>query len=206
MKDIKNLAGIVALILLLVGIGWLVMQNGSLSQEYANKQARIKTNYGDFVVSFFDNDAPKTVENFIRLSQEEKYNNSPFHRIIKGFMIQGGDFTNGDGTGGESIYGGPFEDELEQSAKSYKEGYKRGVIAMANRGPNTNGSQFFINLVDNNSVLSKNYTIFGQVSEGMEVVDKIADIPVLENAYGELSVPTERVIIEQVTIEERKDK
>ncbi|OGE84999.1 MAG: hypothetical protein A3J48_00640 [Candidatus Doudnabacteria bacterium RIFCSPHIGHO2_02_FULL_46_11] len=182
------------------------MQNGSLSQEYANKQARIKTNYGDFVVSFFDNDAPKTVENFIRLSQEEKYNNSPFHRIIKGFMIQGGDFTNGDGTGGESIYGGPFEDELEQSAKSYKEGYKRGVIAMANRGPNTNGSQFFINLVDNNSVLSKNYTIFGQVSEGMEVVDKIADIPVLENAYGELSVPTERVIIEQVTIEERKDK
>ena len=96
--------------------------------------------------------------------------NLTFHRVEPGFVVQGGD-PNGDGTGGYSIYGETFEDELNPDTESYKEGYE-GVLAMANRGPNTNGSQFFIMLADNES-LPKNYTIFGKVTKGMDVVKSI---------------------------------
>lgn len=99
------------------------------------------------------------------------YNGLTFHRVEPGFVIQGGD-PNGNGTGGYSIFGDTFEDELNPETDSYKAGYQEGVVAMANRGPNTNGSQFFIMLADN-TTLPKNYTIFGKVTKGIDVVKKI---------------------------------
>lgn len=132
----------------------------------------IRTPKGDIVLDLYPDDAPKTVQNFATHAKKGYYNGLTFHRVEPGFVIQGGD-PNGNGTGGYSIYGSTFEDELNPDTESYKAGYKEGVLAMANRGPNTNGSQFFIMLADNNS-LPKNYTIFGKVREGMDVVKKIA--------------------------------
>ena len=134
--------------------------------------ATIKTAKGDINVVLYPQDAPKTVENFATLAKYGYYNNLTFHRVEAGFVIQGGD-PNGNGTGGISIFGPTFEDELNASTSSYKAGYIEGVLAMANSGPNTNGSQFFIMLADNLS-LPKNYTIFGKVTSGMDVVRKIA--------------------------------
>lgn len=131
----------------------------------------IKTAKGDIEVEFYPDDAPKTVTNFATLAKNGFYDNLTFHRVEPGFVIQGGD-PKGDGTGGTSIYGSTFSDELKTTTKSYKAGYKEGVLAMANRGPNTNSSQFFIMLADNTS-LPKNYTIFGKVTSGMDVVKEI---------------------------------
>lgn len=131
----------------------------------------IHTAKGDIVIQFYPQDAPKTVMNFATLAKAGYYNNLTFHRVEPGFVIQGGD-PNGNGSGGISIYGPTFEDELNSSSSSYQAGYLEGVVAMANRGPNTNGSQFFIMLADNTS-LPKNYTIFGKVTSGMDVVKKI---------------------------------
>lgn len=133
--------------------------------------ATIHTVKGDITIELYPQDAPKTVMNFATLAKAGYYNNLTFHRVEPGFVIQGGD-PNGNGTGGESIFGPTFEDELNASTSSYKAGYLEGVVAMANRGPNTNGSQFFIMLADNTS-LPKNYTIFGKVTTGMDVVKKI---------------------------------
>ncbi len=131
----------------------------------------IHTAKGDIVLDLYPNDAPKTVQNFATHAKKGYYNGLIFHRVEPGFVIQGGD-PNGNGTGGYSIFGATFEDELNPNTDSYKEGYVEGVLAMANRGPNTNGSQFFIMLANNTS-LPKNYTIFGKVREGMDVVKKI---------------------------------
>lgn len=136
------------------------------------KMATIHTAKGDIEIEFYPKDAPKTVANFSTLAKKGYYNGLTFHRVEPGFVIQGGD-PNGNGSGGYSIYGPTFEDELNPDTDSYKEGYKEGVVAMANRGPNTNGSQFFIMLADNDS-LPKNYTIFGKVTKGLDVVHKIA--------------------------------
>ncbi len=208
------------MVLLLFGAGWLATKDNAnnmddqdsakanltyppqrLSPEYAGKVAKVRTTQGAFTISFFDNDAPKTVENFVRLAQAGKYNGTPFHRVIKGFMIQTGDFVNGNGTGGQSIFGETFADELYTGTASYQSGYKRGVVAMANAGPDTNGSQFFIMHAD--YPLPPNYTIFGQVIDGLDVIDKIANVPVLENIYGEASVPTQKIIIESMAIENK---
>ncbi|HEX7042016.1 MAG TPA: peptidylprolyl isomerase [Patescibacteria group bacterium] len=135
-------------------------------------QAAIHTEKGDIVIELYPKDAPKTVTNFATLAKKGYYDGLTFHRVEPGFVIQGGD-PNGDGTGGRSIYGDTFEDELDPNTPSYKIGYKEGVVAMANRGPNTNGSQFFIMLADNNT-LPHAYTIFGIVTSGMDVVKKIA--------------------------------
>ena len=132
----------------------------------------IHTAKGDIEFEAYPKDAPKTVANFSTLAKKGYYNGLTFHRVEPGFVIQGGD-PNGNGSGGYSIYGPTFEDELNPDTVSYKEGYKEGVVAMANRGPNTNGSQFFIMLADNDS-LPKNYTIFGKVTKGMDVVKQIA--------------------------------
>ena len=171
------------------------------NKSMQNKQAIVDTSMGKFTVEFFAADAPKAVENFIGLAEAGKYNGSPFHRVIKGFMIQGGDYTKGDGTGGATLRGSAFPDELNASAQSYKDGYKRGVVAMANAGPDTNGSQFFIMHAD--YALPHSYTIFGKVVEGMDVIDAIANVPVLENSFGEMSVPTQKVIIKEVTVVEK---
>lgn len=132
----------------------------------------IHTAKGDIELELYPNDAPKTVQNFATHAKKGYYNGITFHRVEPGFVIQGGD-PNGNGTGGYSIFGPTFEDELNPDTESYKTGYTEGTLAMANRGPNTNGSQFFIMLADN-TTLPKNYTIFGKVTKGMDVVKKIA--------------------------------
>lgn len=136
------------------------------------KMATIKTTKGDIELELYPLDAPKTVANFATHAKKGYYNGLTFHRVEPGFVIQGGD-PNGNGTGGYSIYGPTFEDELNPETPSYKAGYVEGVLAMANRGPNTNGSQFFIMLADNTS-LPHAYTIFGKVTKGMDIVKQIA--------------------------------
>jgi cyclophilin family peptidyl-prolyl cis-trans isomerase len=129
--------------------------------------ATIHTTVGDIEVQLFADDAPKAANNFVDLARKGFYDGVIFHRIVPGFVIQGGDPT-GTGTGGP---GYKFEDE------PFKGDYDRGTLAMANAGPNTNGSQFFICLADLGGRLPKNYTIFGRVTKGMDVVDKIAAGP-----------------------------
>ncbi len=129
---------------------------------------KINTNKGVITLELFADDAPKTVENFVTLAKKGFYNGVIFHRVISGFMIQGGDPT-GTGMGGP---GYKFADELDENTASYKKGYVRGTVAMANAGPNTNGSQFFI--MHKDYPLPNAYTIFGRVTAGMDVVDAIA--------------------------------
>jgi cyclophilin family peptidyl-prolyl cis-trans isomerase len=133
------------------------------AEEIEGKRIRISTAKGDIVFELFADTAPKTVSNFVYLTNKGYYGGLAFHRREEGFVIQGGD-PKGNGSGGP---GYTFEDELDDGYK-----YDRGIVAMANRGPDTNGSQFFIMLAD--YPLPKNYTIFGRVVEGMEVVDEIA--------------------------------
>jgi len=132
--------------------------------------AKINTNKGVITVGLYGKDAPKTVENFVTLTQKKFYNGVIFHRVIPGFMIQGGD-PKGTGTGGP---GYQFADEINATSPLYERGYKRGVLAMANAGPNTNGSQFFIMHAD--YPLPPSYTIFGNVVSGIETVDAIASV------------------------------
>ena len=159
-----------------------MMEDGVASSTQTNTQAdkqnnnkktnmiTIDTNYGKIVIEMYEADAPNTVKNFVTLAEKGFYNGLIFHRVIKGFMIQGGD-PNGNGTGGP---GYKFADELNPATPSYKAGYKAGVVAMANSGPNTNGSQFFI--MHQDYPLPNNYTIFGKVVSGQDVVDKIANV------------------------------
>ncbi len=153
-------------------------------------EATIHTTDGDVVVDLLASEDPITVNNFVFLAQQGFYTNVPFHRIIKGFMIQTGDPT-GTGSGGP---GYKFQDE------PVTRDYARGTVAMANAGPNTNGSQFFIVQADMTGRLPKNYTIFGEVTKGMDVVDKIADTPVTANQFGEKSQPTQKIEITSVDI------
>jgi cyclophilin family peptidyl-prolyl cis-trans isomerase len=153
----------------------------------------IETNKGKIVFESYDADAPKAVNNFITLANKGFYNGTIFHRVISGFMIQGGDPT-GTGTGGP---GYQFEDELNPNTDSYKAGYVRGTVAMANSGPNTNGSQFFI--MHKDYPLPHNYTIFGKVVEGMNVVDAIAS-----SATDRSDRPKENIVMNKVTVEEVK--
>lgn len=152
----------------------------------------LETNFGKIIFETYDADAPKTVQNFISLADKGFYNNLTFHRIIKGFMIQGGD-PQGNGTGGP---GYRFDDELNPETQSYKAGYKKGVVAMANAGPNTNGSQFFINVAPNN-FLDTRHVVFGKVVSGMEVVEKIENTPTL--LPGVADRPATPVIIESIS-------
>ncbi len=158
----------------------------------------LKTNFGEIQFETYDADAPKTVDNFITLAEKGFYDNLIFHRVIKGFMIQGGDpKCNPSTSSGRCGAGGPgytFADELNPNTESYKAGYKKGVVAMANAGPNTNGSQFFIMLTD--YPLPNNYTIFGKVIKGQEVVDAIGN-----TQTGPNDKPLKPIIMEKVTIE-----
>ena len=138
----------------------------------------IVTSKGTIVFETYDADAPNTVQNFITLANKGFYNGTIFHRVIPGFMIQGGDPT-GTGSGGP---GYKFNDELDPTTPSYQAGYVRGTVAMANSGPNTNGSQFFIMQADN--PLPHLYTIFGKVISGMDVVDAIANVPVDSSTHN----------------------
>ncbi len=133
----------------------------------------LKTSKGDITVELDADAAPKTVTNFVVLAQSGYYEGLTFHRVIPGFMIQGGD-PSGNGTGGDSVYGDTFEDETDNGNALMAKGYKAGVMAMANRGPDTNGSQFFI--MDADYPLPPNYTIFGMVTDGQKVVNTIARV------------------------------
>lgn len=154
---------------------------------------KLKTNKGTISLELFEETTPKTVANFIKLAQEGCYNGIKFHRVIPGFMIQGGDpLTKDDtqsyrwGTGGP---GYTFEDEISESNGNYT-----GTISMANAGPNTNGSQFFINVKDNNFLDTK-HTVFGRVTEGMDVVHAIETVQT-----NHQDRPLDPVVIEEVEI------
>ena len=157
----------------------------------SNFTAAIRTNKGDITIELFAAEAPMTVNNFVFLARERFYDGVVFHRVIKDFMIQTGDPT-GTGAGGP---GYRFDDEPVNRS------YSKGIVAMANAGPNTNGSQFFI-VHGVNVSLAPNYTIFGQVIDGIETVDALAGTPVSPSSRGELSVPTEILRIETIEISE----
>jgi cyclophilin family peptidyl-prolyl cis-trans isomerase len=159
----------------------------------ANRTAVIQTNKGTIRFELLEEDAPKTTENFRLLAERGYYDGVIFHRVIKGFMIQGGDPT-GTGRGGESAWGGRFNDEINRSSEVYQRGYKAGTVAMANAGPNTNGSQFFIMHAD--YALPPSYSIFGRVTEGQDVVDAIA-----ATDTDRSDKPLSPVTMEKVTIE-----
>lgn len=152
----------------------------------------IETNKGTVVFETYDTDAPLASANFVNLATAGFYDGVIFHRIIPGFMMQGGD-PSGNGSGGP---GYTFADELDPQSESGKAGYKKGVLAMANRGPNTNGSQFFIMFAD--YPLPYNYTIFGRVTSGLDVV---AEIEKVETDGGDR--PTSPVRINKVTVEDK---
>jgi cyclophilin family peptidyl-prolyl cis-trans isomerase len=154
--------------------------------------ATVNTSKGTFKIELLPDVAPKTVNNFVCLARAGYFDGTPFHRILAGFVIQGGDPT-GTGTGGP---GYRFEDE------PVTRDYVKGTVAMANAGPNTNGSQFFVVLADLGGQLAKNYTIFGQVEQGLDVVEALGQTPTTTNARGEKSVPVEPVMLESVTIDE----
>lgn len=181
--------------------------------------AVMHTNMGDIKIKLFPNEAPKTVKNFVELSKKGYYNGIIFHRVIKDFMIQGGDPT-GTGMGGESIYGEKFEDEFDLKLHNV-----RGALSMANAGPGTNGSQFFIvqantvpdGMIDQMKALTDRgfpeetiadyealggtpwldfkHSVFGQVYEGMNVVDDIANV-----RTGASDKPMHDVVIESIDI------
>ena len=154
--------------------------------ERIGKKAKFETNLGNFTIDLFGDKAPKTVSNFISLSKDGFYNDLTFHRVIEGFMIQGGD-PKGEGTGGP---GYKFEDEFDNSLTFSKP----AILAMANSGPNTNGSQFFITVAPTPH-LNGLHTIFGEVTEGYDVVEKISRVET-----GASDKPKEAVIIKKIEI------
>jgi peptidyl-prolyl cis-trans isomerase B (cyclophilin B) len=149
--------------------------------------ATIQTNQGTIELELFDDDAPKTVENFTKLARDGFYDGVIFHRVIPDFMIQGGDPT-GTGSGGP---GYTFEDEQNEH------GVARGALAMANAGPDTNGSQFFIVTAEACPWLDGKHTVFGRVTSGMDVVDTISELPTDANDR-----PRDDVVMEGVTVSE----
>jgi len=160
-----------------------------LNKQYS---ATFKTSHGEIVCDLFAKDAPETVNNFVFLAREKFYDGTVFHRVIDNFMIQGGDPT-GTGRGGP---GYKFKDE------PINRNYELGTLAMANAGPNTNGSQFFVIIGESGKRLPKNYTIFGKVTSGLDVVDAIGKTPTRSGAGGEKSTPTEPITLQKVTIHE----
>jgi cyclophilin family peptidyl-prolyl cis-trans isomerase len=159
----------------------------------------MKTSLGEMTIGLYGKDAPKTVENFMKLSGERFYDGVKFHRVIQGFMNQTGDpQSKDDSKMNEWGRGGPgyrFNDEINPSSPIYKKGYKLGVVAMANAGPNTNGSQFFIMAAD--YPLPPSYTIFGVVTEGEDVIGKINNVKT-----NGADRPLSPVVIESITVGE----
>lgn len=201
----KYIVAIVILVVVIVGVTYspkekvtqtTINSTANLIETKAETQTNtmpkvtIQTDKGDIEIELFPTDAPKTVENFLTLAKKNFYDGVIFHRVIKDFMIQGGDPT-GTGRGGP---GYTFADELNPATDSYKGGYTRGVVAMANAGPNTNGSQFFIMHADN--PLPHNYTIFGRVTKGIEVVDMIANSPVDINDRPIQDIAMKKVVVQ----------
>lgn len=166
--------------------------NNNIKQETVmDYQITLKTSKGDISFKTFADQAPNTVQNFVDLAKDEFYDGLIFHRVIDGFMIQGG-CPKGTGRGGP---GYTFDDEIDPNSELYQGGYEKGIVAMANSGPNTNGSQFFIMVAD--YPLPPNYTIFGEVTEGQEIADQISKV----NTNG-ADKPLKDIVIEEVDIKE----
>jgi len=194
MKGLKwVLAG--ALVMgLAIGAG-AVEKGKATKAKGKNPVVTIETTLGTIVMELYPDKAPKTVENFVKLTKEKFFDGCLFHRIVPGFVIQGGDPLTKDpakkdlwGTGGP---GSSFADE------PVKGDYIRGAVAMANSGPNTNGSQFFICVKDLTGRLGKQFNLFGQVTKGMDVVDKIVAVD-----RGERDIPKTDVVMKKVTVTE----
>jgi len=167
------------------------------AKSSGGKHAVIETAQGPISLEFFADESPIAVENFRLLAEHGYYDGLTFHRIVKGFMLQGGD-PAGDGTGGESAWGGTFADNIVEDSPLYRNGYRRGVLAMANRGPNTNGSQFFI--MHQDYPLPPNYVIVARVAGSMAAVDAIADVQTTMGGDGSMSAPVTPVVIKKITI------
>ena len=160
----------VLLLALVVGLSHLTYAQAKKDKKMnaaKNPHAVVETNMGTIEIELFEKETPKTVKNFIGLAEQGYYNGLIFHRVIDGFMLQGGDST-GTGSGGRSIYGATFEDEFVPTLRHTA----AGMLSMANRGPNTNSSQFFITLAPT-PWLDDKHSVFGEVVEGMDVVTKI---------------------------------
>lgn len=154
--------------------------------------AKFSTNMGDFEIELFPFEAPKTVKNFASLANKGFYDGIIFHRVIKDFMIQGGDPT-GTGRGGSSIYGGPFEDEFSINLRHDSP----GILSMANSGPNTNQSQFFITTVPT-PWLDAKHTVFGKVVKGMDIIYAIGEVET-----NQMDRPAQDVVMQKVIVEKR---
>lgn len=162
----------------------------------ANRIAVLETSKGTIRFELLEQDAPKATENFRLLAGKRYYDSVIFHRVIPNFMIQGGD-PLGEGYGGESAWGGKFDDEIDRGSPLYAGIYEKGTVAMANSGPNTNGSQFFIMHID--YPLPPSYTKFGKLTEGQDVVDLIAAVDRNQN-----DKPRDPVVMEKVYIDEQQ--
>jgi len=167
------------------------------AKSSGGRHAVIETDKGAIEIEFFTAESAKAVENFRLLAEHGYYDGLTFHRIAKSFMIQGGD-PAGDGTGGESAWGGKFPDEINTGTDLYRAGYKRGIVAMANAGRDTNGSQFFI--LHQDYPLPPAYVIFGRVTKGMEVVDALAETPTRRGLDGDMTQPLTPQTMRKVTI------
>src|SRR3989344_1688945 len=196
----KNLFIILAIVIVIL-VGWLLMRPDSETSITTQKKIEMgdvifKTSMGDVTIDLFEEDTPKTVENFLTLARDGFYDGTRFHRVIEGFMVQGGDPLSKDltkealwGTGGP---GYKFADEIVPELSNIV-----GTLSMANAGPNTNGSQFFINVGDN-TFLDGKHTVFGKVLEGMDVVLAISQVSTKEK--GITDRPVEPIILEQIIV------
>src|SRR3989344_5384248 len=186
---------LIIIVLVLIGGGLYVMTNqksGDPTSVSSNPVAMLQTNVGDIEIELFADKTPKTVQNFITLTEKNFYDNTLFHRVIPNFMIQGGDPNTRAGDPRTFGTGGPgyqIDDEFVQGLSNVK-----GTISMANAGPNTNGSQFFINVVDNIG-LDGRHSVFGKVIKGFEVAYKISQVPT-----GQNDLPVDPVRIDRIVI------
>ncbi len=155
-----------------------------------NPTATLHTTMGDITVELYADQTPRMAENFINIAQDDLYDGTPFHRVIKGFMIQTGDYENKNGTGGQAHGGGMIDDEFADGLT-----HQIGALSMAHRGPNTNGSQFFI-VTGQASHLNGMHSVFGQVVDGLDIVKAIESAPT-----GAMDKPLEDILIEKITIQ-----
>ncbi len=172
-------------------------------------QAVIETSLGSFEIELFEEDAPRTVENFVKLAERNFFDGMRVHRIVRGVLIQTGDEKTKDlskidewGTGGRSIWEKGFEEEINSSNPLYREGYKKGMVVMANRGPHTSTSQFMILLKDL-PFWPKNYSIFGRVTHGQEVVESIGSVDLVPILGPDDGRPKKDIVLKRVDIKAR---
>ncbi len=173
MKNVAIISGIILIILLPILTYSFMSSSKKSTPSTLPTSAVIKTTLGDMTVELYGDAAPETVKNFVTLAKEGKYNNVPFHRVIPEFMVQTGDFENQNGTGGHSYkgVGTSIPDEFAPGLS-----HTKGTLSMANRGPNTGGSQFFIVHAESTPWLDGMHAIFGKVTDGLDVVDKLATV------------------------------